>query len=215
MQPACHAAQYAGIHALRKIASGAEAGEPIDGHPGARQGTRRRRKPGQHAHAAKRMTDHDERPPGQGIVLRQAGKVAALQRMLRPGAQSGPQHIPETGLEPPAVHEHKRGCRGRERPGDARRGDRAAWLAMPTAAVRRTRRIPAVASNARDKASVNLPMSAWLCAALSAMRRRLVPRGTVGGRMAVTSTPHLSRAWLKASARHSSPTRTGTIWVLE
>ena len=50
-----------------------------------------------------------------------------------------------------------------------------------------------------------------VCAAESAMRRRAVPTGTVGGRIAGTSNPRSSSAAAASRARRSSPHTTGTI----
>src|SRR6187551_950391 len=57
--------------------------------------------------------------------------------------------------------------------------------------------------------------STWAssCAADNVTRRRAVPWGTVGGRIAVTRKPCCSSCALSSSARAASPTMTGTMVV--
>ena len=66
-----------------------------------------------------------------------------------------------------------------------------------------------VAPSAETKRS----RSPFSCPAQRLMRRRLVPRGTVGGRMAGTRKPASRSARLTSSALRASPITSGMIWV--
>src|SRR5688572_1869376 len=66
-------------------------------------------------------------------------------------------------------------------------------------------------ADARASAPISASTCASSCAAEKVTRRRAVPAGTVGGRMAATRKPWASRLLLTASARADSPRITGTM----
>ncbi len=75
----------------------------------------------------------------------------------------------------------------------------------------RIRQVHAPITDARADNKASTCASSW--AADSVMRRRAVPAGTVGGRIAVTRKPRASSARLADNARCASPTITGTMVV--
>src|SRR5262249_6414479 len=84
---------------------------------------------------------------------------------------------------------------------------------VPVDEARIAHAVPPTACAAAPNAARTRSIWASVWVAIGVTRRRAVPGGTVGGRMAWASTPPSSNADANAMARALSPMRTGTMWV--